>query len=158
MFDTGLNWFLETNAALQALLNPAGYALSPVRNKRADKTTGIFPVAAISTPALPYIVFFEISATPNNVMEGVNRYQSARYRFTCYGSDFTNAKRVSRALKLQLQGYKGVWYSLADNSAQVEIQGAWLAFEGDNPEPELHNTIFTSVVDFNINFIDMLDT
>ena len=155
MLDTGLNWFLETNAALAALLNPGGAGSSPCVNKRADKTSGIFPVTAIDKPTLPYIVTLQISSTPNNVMEGVNRFQTARFRFLCYGSNFTNAKQLAYTLKQQLQGFKGIWYSLKDNSPQVEVQGAWLASWGDNAEPEAHNTILTSVIDFNINFVDM---
>jgi hypothetical protein len=154
MLDTGLTWFLETNAALAEMLGRGG---SPVRCRK-DKTTGIFPVAVLGgAPTLPYIVYQLISSTPNNVMEGVNRFQSARVRFSCYGSNFTNAKQLANTLKQQLQGFKGVWYSLADNTPQVEVQGAWLAFWGDNAEPDAHNTILTSMIDFNINYVDMQD-
>lgn len=154
MFDTGLNWFLESNSALAALLGRGG---SPVRARK-DRTTGIYPGQALGQPDPPYIVWLQISSTPNNVMEGVNRFQNVRIRFSCTGSDYTQAKQLARTLKLQLQGFKGLWYSTANPSeAQVDVQGAWEVFWGDNAEPDAHATLFTSVIDFSINFVDMRD-
>jgi len=72
-------------------------------------------MGALSTPALPYVVFYQISSTPNNLMAGVNRFQSARIRFECHGSNFSDAKQLARTLKQQLQGFKGLAYSLADS-------------------------------------------
>jgi len=108
----------------------------------------IFAGLATEEAALPYIVYSQVGAGSVGSYDGNNRLQSARVRFSCYGTSYSVAKRLAAAIKNSLGGL------LATLSDGTRVEGAWLEFEGDETEAAVEGTIFASHVDFSLNFVD----
>lgn len=142
MLVEGIFEFIAADSGVQAQLGTP--------STRPDKTTGIWPVQAPDEPLVPWIVYQQISGNPlQTSMQGTGRLQTARIRFTCYGSTFKQAKSLANALKLCLLGCDG-----ALPAGQAEVHGSWLSLERDEAEPMLRGTIFASHLDFTFIFLD----
>ena len=100
----------------------------------------VFPSLAEKEAVLPYLVYTQVGASQVNSFDGVNRLQSARLRFSCYGTSYASAKALCGAVKASLSGL------LATLSDGTQVQGCWLA--------DLQGTIFASHVDYSLNFVD----
>lgn len=120
-------------------------------NPRADGTTGIWPVTAPDEPLVPWIVFQQISGSPlQESYQGTGRLKTSRWRFSCYGSSYKQAKQLAQAVIDAVLGMDG-----ALPAGQCEVHGAWLKLELDESESLPKNTIFTSHADFEINYVDL---
>lgn len=108
----------------------------------------VYPSLAEKEAVLPYLVYTQVGAAQVNSFDGVNRLQSARLRFSCYGTSYASAKALCNAVKSSLGGL------LATLSDGTQVQGCWLEFEADDAEADLQGTIFASHVDYSLNFTD----
>jgi hypothetical protein len=119
VFGEGLFAFLGSNAAVTAILGTA----------RKDKQSGIFAVKMTDEADLPAVVVTQIAGTgDNDTLDGAESTVSARYQFSCYGKNYADAKRLARAVKKSLVGYRGTWHE------GTEIQVATLVLETDGFE------------------------
>lgn len=141
MLIEGIQTYLAADAGMQAQLGTPG--------ARSDKTNGIFPTLAPSQVPMPYVVAQQVSGNPlQESMQGTGRLQTNRWRFSCYGSTYRNAKLLAQALRNALLSMNGAL------SGSVEIHGAWLKLEADDAEPIPHGTIYATHCDFEFNFMD----
>jgi Protein of unknown function (DUF3168) len=142
MLVEGLVSYLAADAGMTALLGTP--------TSRTDKTTGIFPVIAPDSVPMPYCVLQQVSGEPLQIsMQGTGRLQTERWRFSCYGINYKNAKSLARALKLAMISVSG-----ALSAGDIFVQGSWQKLEADDAEPIPHGTIYATHVDFEINFTD----
>lgn len=117
---------------------------------RVDKQSGIWPVQAPDEPAVPWIVFSQVSGNPlQTSMQGTGRLQTARIRFTCYGSKYKQAKTLAKAVKAAMLALDG-----AQAGTFTQICGSWLSLEMDDAEPLPRGTVFATHLDFQINYLD----
>lgn len=141
MLEEGLVKFLAANSGVNTLLGTS----------RSDKTNGIFALAAPKEVTLPYIVYEQTSSEPNETLEGVNKFQGARYRFKCYAADYPTAAHLCHKVRMALTGFIG---TLGDSDA-TPVQYCTPVYEGPLPvEFEERFTILGRVIDFNILFVD----
>ena len=141
MLEEGVVKLLATSANVTSLLG----------TNRSDKTNGVFPVLAPKEVTVPYIVYSKLSEDSNETLEGLNAFQTARFRFKCYAADYPTAVKLQRAVKLVLGGYSG---TLADADA-TPLNDALPVFVGDvEPEEILQGTIYARVIDFDFAFVD----
>lgn len=142
MLVEGIATYLAANSGMQTQLGTA--------STRSDKSTGIYPVQAPDEVPSPWVVYQQISGQPlQTSFRGTGRLQTARMRFTCYGSTYKQAKALANALKLALIGLDG-----ALPAGQAEVHGSWLSLELDQAEPMPRGTIFGTHVDFTFIFYD----
>lgn len=142
MLVEGLQAYLAADAGLQTLLGTP--------TTRTDKTTGIFPMLAPSEVPMPYISMIQVSGDPlQESMAGTGRLFTSRWRFSCYGTTYKNAKLLAEGLRNALLPMIGV---LAVGS--VAIEGSWFRMEADDSEPIPHGTIYATHVDFEIIYVD----
>jgi hypothetical protein len=142
MLIEGLVSYLAADAGMQAQLGTS--------DSRTDGTTGVFPTLAPDSVPMPYRVLQQVSGEPPAIsMQGTSRLQSERWRFSCYGTGYKQAKLLARALKLALLGLDGTL-----PAGDSEVHGAWMQLQADDAESMVHGTIYATHVDFNINFYD----
>lgn len=116
MFGEGLFVFLKNNAAITAILGTA----------RTDKSAGVFAVKMGDDADLPALVVTQIAgAGDSDTLDGAEATGSARYQFSCYAKNFDDAKRLARAVKKALVGFRGTW------SEGTQIQAVTLVLETD---------------------------
>lgn len=120
---------------------------------RPDSTNGVFPTQAPDEPAMPYMVLSQVSGAPlQESMAGTGPLTTERWRFSCYGTTYKNAKKLAKALR-QLMISVGGNYTVG----KAFIEGSWVKLEADEAEPFGHGTLYSTHVDFEINYVD-LDT
>jgi hypothetical protein len=142
MLVEGLQTYLAADAAMQVQLGTP--------SSRKDKSTGIFPVQAPDEVPAPWVVMTQVSGNPlQTSTQGTGRLQTNRWRFTCYGSTYKQAKTLARKLFLAMKDMSG---DIA--GASVRIEGCWLQLEMDEAEPLPRGTVFASHQDFVINYLD----
>lgn len=141
MFQQGLFNFLENQAALTTLLGTPA--------TRGDKTSGIFAMLAINEATMPYMAFQRISGMPITSLQGANRLQEARFRFSCYGANYPSAVGLAEQLKLVFATYQGTW------SDGTIVQNAVVVMEADDTESIPHGTIYAVHVDIEFMYVDM---
>jgi hypothetical protein len=144
MLIEALQTYLAADAGMQAQLGtPAS---------RLDKTTGIFPLLAPDQVPMPYVVMQQASGSPlQESTAGTGRLQTNRWRFSCYGTTYKNAKTLAQALRLAMISMLGAF-----SEAAIQVSGAWLKLETDDAEPILHGTIYATHLDFEIVFLDLI--
>lgn len=141
MLEEGLVALLAGNAGVSTLLG----------THRSDGTNGIFALEALKDVTVPYIVYEQVSSDPNETMEGLNKFQGARYRFKCYAADYPTAARLCHAVRMCLGGFIG---TLADKDS-TPVQYCTPVFEGALPvEASLRATILGRAIDFALLFVD----
>jgi hypothetical protein len=117
---------------------------------RSDKTTGIFPSFAPDGAPMPQIVIMQVVGQPlQESFQGTGRLQSARFRFSCYGSTYKSAKVLANAVKQAMMSCDGTM-----SSGNCEVHGSWFRLEQDEAEPIPHGTVYSTHVDFEVNFLD----
>lgn len=140
MFVEALQTYLAADSGIRAL----------VGTSRTDGTTGIFPVQAPDEPGAPWVVYTQVSGQPlQESLQGTGRLTTGRWRITCYGSTYKQAKQLAAALKLAMISWNG-----AQGSANVQIEGSWHRLEIDEAEPLPRGTIYASHMDFEVNYLD----
>jgi hypothetical protein len=141
MLAESLQTYLTADAGIRAQLG----------NPRADTTTGIWPIQAPDEPAVPWVVYQQVSGSPlQESFQGTGRLKTSRWRFTSYGTTYKQAKALAQALINAVLGMDGT-----HAAGQTEIHGAWLKLEMDEAESMPRGTIFASHADFEINYYDL---
>lgn len=142
MFVDSLQDYLANNPGVKAALGAP--------SARADGTTGIFPMVALGQPDSPYIVYSQVSGAPQTInFQGTDNLQNARWRFSCHGSTYKQAKVLG---KIVCQAMFSLLGTMAAGNAVV--QGSWKRSDVDTAEPVAHGTLFTNHVDFEILYVD----
>lgn len=143
MFEEGLYGYMIADANVCTALG----------GTRSDKTSGIFPDSAPDECMTPYIVFLQVSGQPlQESFQGVGALQTARWRFSCYGSTKKQAKNLANVLKQSLINMTG---PLPGGAGNGEVQGAWFRFECDMVEPMFVGTIKSTHIDMEFNYLDV---
>jgi hypothetical protein len=141
MLVEGLQNYLAANAALQTLLGTPA--------TRSDHGTGIFPTQAPEEVPQPWIVLSQVSGQPlQESYAGTGRLATSRWRFSCYGSSYKQAKSLAQALREAMIALAGT------TAGNCFVEGSWIRLELDSAEPMPKNTIFVTHVDAEINYID----
>jgi hypothetical protein len=137
-----LQGFLTTDPGMIALLGtPAA---------RPDSTNGVFPVQAPDGPTMPYLVMNEVSGNSLSVTyAGTGVLTHERWRLSCYGTTYKNAKTFQKYVKQLLVSWLGV-----QPVGNATIRGAFIAMETDEQENLGKGTLFSSIVDFDFNYDD----
>jgi hypothetical protein len=131
---------LTTEPTVTALLGTAA--------SRPDSTNGVFPVQAPDQPTVPYIVIEQSSGDPLAVMmAGTGPLTSERWRISCYGSTYSHAKRLAKAVRLFL-------LSLTGDAGDISLSGAYCKSEADEAEPLQRGTLFSTHLDFDMVYRD----
>ena len=143
MLVEALQGILTTDPGMQALLGlPAA---------RPDSTNGVFPTQAPDQPSMPYLVMSQVAGEPMFVtMQGTSAMATERWRFSCYGTTYSNAKKFAKYVRYFLIDI------LPGNSTagSIAFSGAYCVMEVDEAEPIGRGTLFSTHVDFNIVYID----
>lgn len=144
MLVEALQTYLAADAGMQTQLGTP--------TTRTDKTTGIFPTLAPDQVPMPYVVLQQISGSPlQESTQGTGRLQTSRWRFSCYGTTYKNSKLLAQALRLAMISMLGAF-----STAAIQVSGAWLKLEADDTEPIPHGTIYSTHLDFEIVFMDLV--
>lgn len=144
MFVEGLFAYLSTNSTLQTALGAP----------RPDKTAGIWAGLTPDEALMPAIAVSQVSGMPlQESFQGTGALQSARWRFSCYGTTYKQAKLVAQALRQALLPLYG---TLPGSAANAEVHGVWLKSEVDEQEPIPHGTIYSTHVDFEFEYLDLI--
>jgi hypothetical protein len=144
MLVEGLQAVLAANSSVQAQLGTT--------SSRSDSTNGLFPILAPEEVPVPYVVYQQVSGEPLQVSyAGTGALQTSRWRFSCYGSTYKQAKQTAKVLRLVLISLAG---PLPGTTTKTELQGAWLKLEADDAEPIPHGTLYATHVDFEFNYQD----
>lgn len=147
MLVEGLQNFLAADAGVVAQLGTPSQRAQSSSNR--DTTNGIFPTQAIEQPLMPYIVYQQVAGQSDaESFQGTNALQKARWRFSCYGSVYKQAKTLAKFVKLAMITLNGVVIT------GTQVQGSWLRMEVDESEPMGKGTLFSTHVDFEIHFLD----
>jgi Protein of unknown function (DUF3168) len=142
MFSEGIYAYLSADGGMRSVLGTP--------SERTDKRTGVFPMEAPGQPSLPYVVYYEDGASPIYSLAGQNRLQSKRLRFSCYGKTAKDGKVLARQVRIALNNIPVG--TLPAGSA--EAHGQFYVSEFDGAEPDAHETIYGTHVDFEFWFID----
>ena len=143
MLVEALQGILTTDPGMQALLGlPAA---------RPDSTTGVFPVQAPDQPSMPYLVMSQVTGEPMFVtMQGTSAMATERWRFSCYGTTYSNAKKFAKYVRHFLIDIVPGLSSVGS----IAFSGAYCVMEVDEAEPLGRGTLFSTHVDFNIVYVD----
>lgn len=145
MLVEGLQAALSQDATVQAILGTPA--------QRSDSANGLWPMLAPEECAVPYVVYQQVSGEPlQTSYQGTGALQTTRWRFTCYGSNYKQAKTTAKVIRAVLLGLNG---SLPGASSKTQVEGSWLKMEADDSEPIPHGTLYATHLDFEINFLDL---
>lgn len=109
---------------------------------------------AAKEPTLPYLVYQQIGRTSVLSFDGTNALQQARFRFSCYGSTYRNAKVFAEQVKALFDGLSEP-QALSDGSF---VDNVLPLTEIDTAEEQLHGTVYSTHVDYYIWFLDVGST
>lgn len=141
MLSEGLHAYLAADAGVSGQLG--------LSTARPDGKDGIFPTLAPKQPAMPYIVYSQVTGKPmTESFQGTNALQTTRWRFSCYGTTPKNAKRLAKFVKQAMFSLNG---SIA---GQAFVEGSWFKFEADHAEEIPNGILFGTHVDFEVNYVD----
>jgi hypothetical protein len=138
MLQDGIYALLAASAAVQAVIGTPG--------TRADTTTGVFKGQMPEAATLPCVVYSEVHGEGFMTHDGPDPMQFARISLSCYGSEYTDSKRLARAVRQVLEAFTGV---LADGTVIGNIQRkSEMDTFADAPSS------FVTPVDFDVTHID----
>lgn len=139
--------------ALQALLasDPGMQTFLGTPVTRSDGSNGIFPSQAPDQIPVPYLVIRQVTGEPlQESLQGTGCLTEERWRFTCVGSTYKNAKVFAKYVRgFMLGAVNG-----NQNVGECFIQGVWNRLEVDNTESLGKGTLFSTVLDFAILYQD----
>jgi len=116
---------------------------------RADSANGVWPTMAPDQPAVPYVIMQQVGqSSESETFDGTGALQSARWRFSCYGSTYKQTKELAKKLRLLLIGLDGT------QSGSVEIHGAWSELEADTAESLGRGTLFSTHIEMRFVYVD----
>src|SRR5271166_4611627 len=137
--------------ALQALLTTDAGMVTRLGTPtaRPDSTNGVFPTMAPDQPTMPYLVYTQVSGESLSVtMDGTGPLTQEKWRLSCYGTTYLNAKTFSKYVRRLILSWYGV-----QTVGNVTVQGAFCNMEADEAEPLGKGTLFSTHVDFTFNYI-----
>ncbi len=138
--------------ALQAVLSADSGMQSflGTPQSRPDSTNGIFPVQAIDQTTMPYLVLSQVSGKPmETAMTGTGRLTSERWRLSCCGSTYKNAKKFAKYVRVFLLSLDGTM-----PIGNCELHGVWNLMEADDSENLGKGTLWSTHLDFEFNYVD----
>ena len=138
--------------ALQSLLttDTGMIALLGTPAARPDSTNGVFPTQAPDQPTMPYVVVSQVSGEPLCVtMDGTGPLTTERWRLSCYGSTYKNAKVLARYMRNLLLSWLG-----PQSAGNVIIRGSFCEMEADESETIGRGTLYSTHVDMMFNYDD----
>jgi hypothetical protein len=138
MFQDGLQSFLTAQPLITALLGTS----------RSDLTKGVFPMLAVRQATLPYLVYQRVGGKPAYSYQGANRWQDARFRFSCYAASQRGSVLLAEAIKLVFAMWTG---TLPDGTP---VQNVMLELEADDAESIPNGTIFAVHLDYSFQYLD----
>lgn len=142
MLIEALQNVLAADAGMQSLLGTS--------RTRSDSTNGIFPVQAPDQPTMSYLVLSQVSGESMEIaMTGTGRLTKERWRFSCCGATYKNAKHLAkyvRSFVISLFGPQPV--------GNAEIHGAWCLMEADDSENIGKGTLWSVHVDVDFQYVD----
>ena len=150
MLVEGLQAVMAANTGLQAILGTP--------TTRSDKGTGLFPTQAPDEVPQPWVVYTQVSGQPlQESYAGTGRLFTSRWRLSCYGDSYKQAKQLAKALKACLVGLQGPISILVNGVPTVvtQVEGSWLRLELDEAEPMIKGTVFVTHIDVMINYLDV---
>ena len=143
MLVEAIQAYLTADTGLQTLV---GTALT-----RTDKTTGFFPTQGPDEVPPPWVVYQQVSGQPlgSPLYTGTGRLTTERWRFTCYGSTYKQAKQVAKAVKSAMLSLLG-----QTTTGNAYVEGCWPQLEIDEAEPLPRGTVYATHLDFEIIYRD----
>jgi len=143
MFAEALQYVLTTDAGMLAILG--------TKAARPDSTNGVFPVLAIESPTMPYLVVSQVSGVPSagETMTGTGALTTERWRFSCYGTSYLNAKRFAKYTRRFLLSLYG-----PQTAAKVTVQSVDLLMEADDSEDLGKGTLYGTHFDIEFTYFD----
>jgi hypothetical protein len=143
MLAEALHDILSTDAGLVALLGTPA--------TRPDSTDGVFSGQAVDQPSMPYLVFEQAAGEPLSVTyAGTGPLTSERWRFSCYGTTYKNAKIFAKKVRLVLLDIVPGFNTVGN----VRLSGAYPIMEADTTETIGRGTLFGTHVDFDVVYSD----
>jgi hypothetical protein len=112
---------------------------------------GIFPAQAPDQCTMPYVVIKQASGNPlQESLQGTGCLTTERWRFTCAGTTYKNAKKLAKYLRGFLLG------NFNGNQAVgcCFVQGVWCKSEVDDSVSLGKGTMFSTHLLFDINYQD----
>lgn len=138
MLVEALQISLTTESSIATMLGTAA--------SRPDSTNGVFPVQAPDQPTMPYLVLSQASGEPlGETLNEVPTLNSERWQCACYGSTYSNAKKLAKAVRAFLLSLRGT-------AGDVAVSGCYCKLEVDEGEPLLRGTLFCTRLDFEITY------
>lgn len=133
MIEEGLYRFLTGNADVSALIGTRAYedALPP-------------------SPKMPAVVYFGVTSTPIDSLDGENGLKTRRFQFDCYANKSRDAKGLKGTVRAAFEAI-ATGTTFPESS---EVLSARIMLDMDKPfEPGPGGTIFCSVLDIELSFI-----
>jgi len=117
---------------------------------RPDSTNGVFPEQAIEQVAMPYLVLSQVSgASLSEALDGTGDLTSERWRFSCHGTTYKNAKKFAKAVRKFLISLKG------SQPGGAFINGAQCLLEADASESLGKGTLYSTTLDVEFEYNDL---
>jgi hypothetical protein len=101
----------------------------------------IYPVVAAQDAALPYIVYNQISETPNANKERQKQIRTYRMQIDCYADTYDSATTLALAVQLALSFYTGTV-----GTTKIDI----IVFENENDAYDTDTEIHRKSHDYQI--------
>lgn len=124
-------------------IEEAIFAYLSVQPSLSEVGDRIYPLGLPQTPTYPAITYRPASTTIPMAHDGPGDFISRRIQFDCYDPDYATVKRVSKALRRAINGFKGTM-------GEVQVHGVFYITEvedfGDVAEVE------RVAVDFKFNY------
>jgi hypothetical protein len=99
---------------------------------------------------MPYIVMMQMFGAPlTTSFQGPNALQEARFRFSCFGAPYKQAKTLAKYVKYALNGCYGPL-----STGNAEVQDSWIESEVDDAEPIPRGTLYSTHIDVRFIFVD----
>lgn len=142
MLIEALQNVLTTDAGMLKYLGTA--------SKRPDSFNGVFPTQAPDQPTVPYIVLSQMTGDPLSVtMTGTGALTEERWRISCYGSTYRNAKIFAKYVRVFLLSFFG-----PQTVGSCTVQGSYCVMEADDAEPFGKGTLYSTHLDFDFVYVD----
>lgn len=148
MFGQGLNAYLAGNAGIKVQLGTSGSSV------RGDKTPGVFPELAPDGPTFPYITTMQVSGEPVESMQGLNRLMSARFRLSCYGSSYGQAKTLAEAVR-QAFGLTSQYQGAMPDGTILQSASPIPPMEVDDFEGPTHGRVYSTHLEYEFWYINV---
>jgi hypothetical protein len=144
MLIEALQNLLAADSGLQSILGAS---------TRSDGN-GVFPTQAPDQCTMPYVVLRQVGGESlQESLRGTGCLTTERWRFTCCGTTYKSAKRLAKYVRGFLLSTDGP-INGSQTVGKCFIQGCWVKMECDDRESLGKGTMFSTHLDFDINYQD----